>query len=175
MIPTATVNGLTVVHRKSDGVIISGPPDVCKTPSPGGPVPIPYVNVARSADLIKGTRTVTVDGEPIAIQTSEFATSTGDEPGTAGGGVVSGTIKGKAKFTNYSFDTFSEGKNICRLSDPMSMNNNNPNTAGPAETQGNIGGLDDLEDILCKIFCWCDAGNSGDDYMQKVPEGVEFA
>ena len=68
MIPTTRVNGLTVVHKNSDGTIISGPPDVCKTPTPGGPVPVPYVNVAFSKHLVKGTPTVQVDGQPIAVR-----------------------------------------------------------------------------------------------------------
>ena len=37
-------------------------PDVCKTPSPGGPVPIPYPNIAQSVTLAKGTTTVKADG-----------------------------------------------------------------------------------------------------------------
>jgi hypothetical protein len=43
------------------------------------------------------------------------------------------------------------------------MNGNNPNTSTVAEVQGNInapGG------ILCRIFCWCDGGNSGGDFIQ---------
>ena len=86
---------------------------------------------------------------------------------------MSGVIKGKAKFTNYSFDTFAEGKNIARLSDPMSMNGNAPNTAGPAEVQGNQTGLGGMEDILCKIFCWCDAGKKGGDFVK--PEFIDIA
>ncbi|MEY1554184.1 DUF4150 domain-containing protein [Yoonia sp. R2331] len=171
MIPTVVVNKLTVVHKKSDGIAICGPPDVCKTPSPGGPVPIPYPNIALSKHLAKGTKTVKADGVPIALKTSEFSTSTGDEGGTAGGGVVSGKIKGKAKFINYSFDVMAEGKNVARLSDPMTMNGNSPNTTNPAELQGNMTGLGDIEDILCRIFCWCDAGNDGDDFVEFYPEG----
>jgi hypothetical protein len=165
MIATAIVNSLTVVHSKSDGVINSGPPDVCKTPP--NAAPIAYVNVAFSKDLVKGSTTVLVDGVPIALKDSEFSTSTGDEAGSAGGGVVSGVIKGWAKFTNYSTDVLVEGRNVCRLSDPMSMNGNNPNTTGPAEVQGNLSTVGDLTDILCKAFCWCDAGKSGGDFVQK--------
>ncbi|MEL7090410.1 MAG: DUF4150 domain-containing protein [Pseudomonadota bacterium] len=147
--------------------MMNGPPDVCKTPTPGGPVPIPYPNIAFSKHLTKGTKTVKVDGQSVAIKPSEFYTSTGDEPGTLGG-VVSGVNKGKAKFINYSFDVKFEGKNVPRLTDPMTMNGNAPNTMGPAEAQGNRVGLGDLDDILCKIFCWCDDGNDGGDFVQKV-------
>ncbi len=171
MIPTTIVNKLTVVHKKSGGSITSGPPDVCKTPSSGGPVPVPYVNVAFSKDLVKGTKTIKVDGVPIAIKTSEFSTSTGDEPGSVGG-VSSGVNKGIAKFTNYSFDVIAEGKNVARLSDPMSMNGNGPNDLGPAETQGNQTGLGDLEDILCKIFCWCDGGNDGGGFVHYDVQNI---
>lgn len=164
MIPTVMANALTVVHRKSDGVIVCGPPDVCKTPTSGGPVPIPYVNIAFSRDLVKAAKTVRADGERIAIKPSEFSKSQGDEPGTIGG-VVSGVNRGKAKFANYSFDVFAEGENVCRLTDPMTMNHNNPNTTGPAEQQGNRVGLGDRDDILCKIFCWCDDGNDGGDFV----------
>lgn len=170
MTSSMTANNLTVVHKKSGGIITCGPPDVCKTPTPGGPVPIPYPNIAFSKHLTKAAKSVTADGADVAIKTSEFSTSTGDEPGTAGGGVVSGKIKGIAKFTNYSFDVKIEGKNVPRFSDPMSLNGNAPNTMGPAEMQGNSIGLGDNDEILCKIFCWCDAGKSGEDFVSYFPE-----
>jgi len=166
MVPTTIVNKLTVVHNAGDGVAISGPPDVCKTPGAG---PVPYVNVAFSRDLILGSVTLRVDSNPIALKDSLFSTSYGDEPGV-GGGIVSGVNKGVAKFLNYSMDTFVEGRNVCRLSDPMLMNGNEFNTTNPAENQGNI--LGDKKDILCKIFCWCDAGNSGGDFVQPMPSNV---
>jgi hypothetical protein len=173
---TTIVNALTVVHRASQGQALSGPPDVCLTPSPSGPVPIPYVNVAMSQTLANGTTTVAVDGNPIAIKSSEFAMSTGDEPGVAGGGVVSAIIKGKAKFANFSFDVSAEGESVCRLTDPMTMNGNAPNTGAPAELQPNIPGVGEGKmDILCRIFCWCDAGNSGGDFVKKVPGGPQIA
>jgi hypothetical protein len=165
MIPTVNVNKLTVVHKRSDGVAMSGPPDVCKTPTPSGPVPIPYVNVAFSKDLVKGSTTVQADGESIALKDSEFATSIGDEPGTVGG-VISGVNKGKAKFANYSMDVKVEGRNVCRLSDPMLLNGNQSNTTNPAEMQGLLG--EELLKILCKIFCWCDAGKKGGDFVKPV-------
>ena len=174
MVPTVIVNALTVVHSQSDGMATQGPPDVCLTPSPGGPVPVPYPNIAMSKDLILGTKTVTVDGVPIALSDSEFATSTGDEGGTAGGGVVSAMIKGKAKFVNYSFDVLVEGKNVPRLTDPMTLNNNAPNTDNPAEVQGNLSVLGDKLDIMCKAFCWCDAGKKGGGFVKKVPRAERF-
>ena len=43
------VNMMTVVHQGSSGMV-TGFPDVCKTPSPAGPIPIPYPNIAMSSD-----------------------------------------------------------------------------------------------------------------------------
>jgi len=52
---TVGVNNLSVVHKSSDGVTIAFP-DVCKTPTPGGPIPIPYPNIAKSTDTTKGPK-----------------------------------------------------------------------------------------------------------------------
>lgn len=121
---TVGANGLSVVHQDSGGITTAFP-DVCKTPSPGGPVPIPYPNVARSSDTASGTSTVKCDGNPICVKDSNFSTSTGDEAGTAGGGIVSNKTKGKAEFVNFSFDVLFEGKNVTRALDPMLHNDKN--------------------------------------------------
>lgn len=168
MIPTTIVNALTVVHSNSDGVSICAAPDVCKTPSPAGPVPIPYINIAFSRDLEKGSETVFVDGLPVALKDSDFSTSYGDEPGVAGG-VISGVNKGIAKFLNYSMDVKFDGRNVCRLTDPMTMNGNDPNTSNPAEIQGNLAALGSSKDVMCKAFCWCDGGNDAGDFVKRVP------
>jgi hypothetical protein len=132
---TINVNDRTVVHKDSGGIATTFP-DVCKTPTPGGPVPIPYPNIALSRDTADGSTTVKMDGNPIMLKTSNFSTSTGDEAGTAGGGVVSGKIKGKAEFVNYSFDVKVEGKNVPRLGDMMVQNKGSaPNTAPMPEVQ----------------------------------------
>ncbi len=121
---TVGVNNLSVVHRDSNGVT-SAFPDVCKTPTPGGPVPIPYPNIAKSSDTSNGARTVQADGNPICLKDSNFMVSTGDEAGSAGGGVVSNKVKGKAEFVNFSFDVMVEGKNVARAFDLMLHNDKN--------------------------------------------------
>ncbi len=118
------VNKMSVVTKDSNGVT-SAFPDVCKTPSPGGPVPIPYPNVAQSSDTAKGTKNVSVKGNPVCVKDSNFSTSTGDEAGTAGGGVASSKTKGKAEFVNFSFDVKFEGKNVARAMDLMLHNDKN--------------------------------------------------
>lgn len=120
-----STSGMTLVHKGSEGVATATLPDVCKTPSPGGPIPLPYLNIARSSDLAKGTKTIKVDGgNPAAHKTSEFSRSTGDEPGTAGG-VKSSTQMKEATWLSYSYDVKFEGQGACRLSDKMLMNHGN--------------------------------------------------
>jgi uncharacterized Zn-binding protein involved in type VI secretion len=165
MIATTIVNGLTVVHKASDGIAIASAPDVCKTPPT--PLPLPYPNIALSSDLANGTVTVLVDGQSVALKDSEFSTSSGDEPGTVGG-IISGVNKGKAKFSSYSMDVRFEGRNVARLSDSMTMNGNQSNTATTAEIQANLQTeLGGLLDLLCKAFCWCDAGKDGGDFVKR--------
>jgi hypothetical protein len=121
----------TVVHKDSDGMITAFP-DVCKTPSPGGPVPIPYPNIAKSADSADTSTSVEVNGNPIMLKTSNFSQSKGDEAGSAGG-VVSNVNRGKAMFVNYSFDVKVEGQNVPRKMDPMKQNGSGSyNAMGPA-------------------------------------------
>ena len=120
---TVGVNFMTVVHQASSGTSIAFP-DVCKTPSPAGPIPIPYPNIAMSSDTDKGSETVKCDGNPICLKDSNFMTSTGDEAGSAGG-VASSKTKGKAEFINYSFDVKVDGKNVARALDLMLHNDKN--------------------------------------------------
>jgi|SRR4051794_3826623 hypothetical protein len=146
---TVGANDLSVVHADSGG-ITSAFPDVCKTPSPAGPVPIPYPNVAKSSDTADGSSTVKCDGNSICLKDSNFRMSTGDEAGSAGGGVASNKIKGKAEFVNYSFDVLVEGKNVARALDMMLHNDKNtppfPLVQGPVVV---VPGNDKPTCILC--------------------------
>lgn len=147
---TVNVNKRTVVHKDSGGQAVTVP-DFCKTPSP--PVPVPYINVSRSADTADGSVTVKMDGNPIMLKGSKFSTSTGDEAGVLKG-VASNTIKGIAKFTNYSFDVKVEGKNVPRLGDPMTGNGNGPNTVTVAEVQSALGiGPVNITDMELRMLC----------------------
>lgn len=143
---TVGVNMLSVVHASSNGVSIAFP-DLCKTPTPAGPVPIPYPNIAKSSDTASGSKKVTFDGESVCLKDSNFSTSVGDEAGIAGG-VASSKTKGKAEFVNFSFDVRVEGKNVPRAFDLMLHNNKNtpptPVLQGPvvslpgSESEGKI-------------------------------------
>lgn len=126
---TVNVNMRTVVHAASNG-IFNAFPDVCKTPGPPAPfIPVPYPNIAMSSDTDKGTKKVKIDGKPANIEGSNFKTSTGDEAGSAGGGMVSSKNKGIAEWVMGSFDVKFEGKSVMRLADLMLGNKGGaPNT-----------------------------------------------
>lgn len=126
---TIIVNNMTVVHKKSGGVSTAFP-DVCKTPSPAGPIPIPYPNIATSSDTADGTKKVKMDAEPIMHEGSNFKLSTGDEAGSAQG-VVSNKIKGKAYPKAYSMDVKAEGKAVFRQLDIMLQNGGSPTNTPP--------------------------------------------
>jgi len=140
MAVSVSVNALSVVHAGSSGISTAFP-DVCKTPAPPAPfVPIPYPNIAQSSDTAAGSSTVKCDGHPTCVKDSNFKMSSGDEAGTAGGGMVSSKIKGKAEFVNFSFDVKFEGKNVARAFDLMLHNDKNtppfPVLQGPAVAMG---------------------------------------
>ena len=70
---------IDTVQQGSEGIAESFP-DVCETPSPGGPIPIPYPNIAKSSDTSKGTEKVKIEGKEAMTKASSYKKSTGDEP-----------------------------------------------------------------------------------------------
>ena len=120
---TVFANSRGVVHKGSGG---QSPvfPDVCKTPTPGGPVPIPYPNIGKSADTTGGPSSVKADGQMPMVKGAKYAMTSGDEAGSVGG-VMSGKIKGEAEFMLYSFNVEMEGQGVCRVGDPLFQNKKN--------------------------------------------------
>lgn len=121
---TVFANARGVVHKGSGGMNITFP-DVCKTPSPAGPVPIPYPNIGKASDTSKGAKKVKTDKKMPMVKGAKYSMSAGDEAGSAGGGVISSKIKGDCEFMMYSFDVKFEGKNVCRMGDPLFHNKKN--------------------------------------------------
>ena len=70
------------IEKKSSKEPVQIQPDVCKTPSPAGPIPIPYPNIAKSSDTSSGSKTVKTDGKMIPVK-EDFEESVGDEAGTS--------------------------------------------------------------------------------------------
>ena len=123
MASTTYANSRGIAHKGSMGMSIVFP-DVCKTPTPGGPVPIPYPNLGKASDTSKGPKKVKCDGKMPMVKGAKYFMSTGDEAGTLGG-VISGKFKGECEFMLYSFDVKFEGKNVCRMGDPLFHNKKN--------------------------------------------------
>ncbi len=123
MVQTTFANTRGIVHKDCGGL---SPvfPDVCLTPTPGGPVPIPYPNIGKASDTSKGPKSVKTDKKMPMVKGAVYSKSTGDEAGTTGG-VISGKTKGECEFKMYSFDVKFEGKNVCRLGDPLWHNKKN--------------------------------------------------
>ncbi|MER9300048.1 DUF4150 domain-containing protein [Mesorhizobium sp. M0621] len=149
-----TVNGLGLTYKGSIGLSIATIPDVCKTPSPGGPIPLPYPNIATQSTLKSGTTTVLAKGgKMIAVKGSQYGMSSGDEPGTVGG-VKSNVFKKATDWITYSFDVKMDGKNACRHTDKKFHNDKNTvNLAGDVDP---LIPAPDARAILQKACCECD-------------------
>lgn len=120
---TVGADQLSLIHKKSGGVSFVFP-DLCKTPTPVGPIPIPYPNVAQSLTAAKGTKKVKADGQSLCIKHSIFARSNGNEPGV-GGGIISGRNMERAQFVSSSLTVSAEGKKVCRAFDLVLHNKMN--------------------------------------------------
>ena len=103
-----------------------GPIDFCKTPSPAGPVPMPYPNIAKTSDG-KGSSKVKVKGKQALRKGDKIMLSSGDEGGAAMG-VASSKIKGPAEFMLGSPFVKVEGQMWAHHGVPMKQNDGN--TAG---------------------------------------------
>lgn len=123
MAQSTFANTRGIAHKRSGGKSLVFP-DVCLTKVGKPIVPIPYANLGVSADTIKGPKSVTTDGAMPMVKGALYSKSTGDEPGKHKG-VVSGTQGDVCEFMMYSFDVKFEGKNVCRLGDPLFHNKKN--------------------------------------------------
>lgn len=123
MAKTTFCNGRGIWHKGSGGVSTVFP-DACLTPIGKPVVPIPYANTGKASDTVNGPKSVTVDGEMPMVKRAKLSTSYGDEAGTRKG-VASGTVQDECEFMMYSFDTKFEGRNVCRLADPLFHNKKN--------------------------------------------------
>ena len=111
------------------GMCTSTPPDVCKTPSPSGTVPVPYVNIFQCNMVLPNTACskVFIAGSPALHVKSQTAISNGDEAGNAGG-VASSKFIGKGEFVKGSLKVTLEGK--AAVSQGAQTKHNNGNSMG---------------------------------------------
>lgn len=123
MAQSTFANSRGIAHKGSGGQSTVFP-DVCLTKVGKPVVPIPYPNTGKSADTVKGSKSVKTDGKMAMVKGAKYAKSTGDEAGNRKG-IASGKIKAECEFMMYSFDVKFEGKNVCRLGDPLFHNKKN--------------------------------------------------
>ena len=102
-----------------------GFPDVCKTPAPPAPfVPIPYPNIAMPTQANGSTvsKKVKIGNKEVCTIKTEISMSSGDEAGTAGGGMVSAKFKGPALYKKGSSKVSAEGSAIVHLTSLIALN-----------------------------------------------------
>ena len=108
---------------KEKGQLMANP-DVCQTPTPGGPVPTPYPNIAMPQVGNPATTKVLIHGMPALTKASQMQPTNGDQGGVSGG-VVSGKIMGPAKFLMGSLKVKLEGNPAVCLTHTTQQNDNN--------------------------------------------------
>lgn len=119
-------------------------PDVCKTPTPGGPVPIPYPNFSFGKNGRAGTisKKVLIVSHPAHTLKTVIGTSSGDEPGSVGG-VVSGVHRNITKWSAGYPKVVIENMPCVRHTDVTLQNGSTPNIAGstivPSQVRVNVG------------------------------------
>jgi hypothetical protein len=111
---------------KAGGTCTAGAPDVCKVPSPSGPVPTPFPNTAMVANANKTSTKVVIENKAAVVETSEIPNSNGDEVGSTGG-VVSSTTAGPVAFKKGSSKVVIEGKGAAYQTGSTAHNGSNPN------------------------------------------------
>lgn|GEM_PF-4990855 len=180
--PTVSINApKTPVTKGSNGVAAATLPNVCKMPGPPAPfVPTPLPNIGMSGKQPKGySKTVLIEGQPVAIQGASFG-STGDiaSKGT-GGGLISSNAEGPTKFIGPgSMDVKMEGKGVHLLGDPT-FNNCGP-AGSPANSatmagvmqpalvlQATAAGATAEVQHICDIKCDCQAQGQGQRCISK--------
>ena len=107
--PTVKPNQMNVVLESNyHGAVVTAFPDVCKTPSPGGPIPIPYPNAFDyGQQKTAGSKTTLAGSKPI-LTDSNFSMSSGDEAGAAMG-VVRNKLRGQLQMLHMQIASLPSG------------------------------------------------------------------
>jgi hypothetical protein len=107
-----------------------GFPDVCKTPSPAGPVPIPYPNMSMGTTSAPPCTKVFFSGMPAHNMNTQGTVSNGDNAGVAGGGVASNMIMGPDRKLIGSFSVLLEGMPATKMTSMTGQNGASMNVPG---------------------------------------------
>lgn len=101
-----------------------GFPDVCLTPTPAGPVPIPYPDIAMGPTAIPGQAKVFYCFTPAHNMATTIPLTNGDNAGLATG-VASGTVMGPARHLTAAFTLLVGGTPATRMTSVALQNNTN--------------------------------------------------
>ena len=110
-------------------------PDVCNTPTPAGPVPIPYPNTSLPPTAVPACYTIIMGAGPALNLGSIPPMSNGDNAGVAMG-VASGMVMGPTKHMMGSKVLLLKGMPATRLLDPTGHNGMSPNGVGATIAPG---------------------------------------
>ncbi len=102
----------------------TGFPDVCLTPSPAGPVPVPYPNIAMGPTSVPSQPKVFYMFTPAHNLMTVTPLSNGDNAGVATG-VASGTVMGPKRHLVAAFTVLVGGMPATRLTSAAIQNNTN--------------------------------------------------
>ncbi len=102
----------------------TGFPDVCLTPSPAGPVPIPYPNIAAGPMGVPPALTVMFMCTPAHNMGTTVPLTNGDNAGVATG-VASGMVMGPSRHLTASFTTLVGSMPATRLTSMSLQNSTN--------------------------------------------------
>lgn len=102
----------------------TGFPDVCLTPSPAGPVPIPYPNIAMGPTAVPNVPNILFIGTPAHNLGTTIPLTNGDNAGLATG-VASGTVMGPSRHLTGAFSVLIKGMPATRLTSVSLQNNTN--------------------------------------------------
>ena len=135
------------ISTKQGGNAVASGPDTCKTPTPAGPTPMPYPNTTMLMQANPGTlsKRVKVLNQGVVTKSTQITMSTGDEAGTAGGGVVSNMIKGPVSISKGSSKVKVEGQAAVHQTCPTKHNGSSANVpagtiVSPSQSKVILGG-----------------------------------
>ena len=106
------------------GGVDAGFPDVCLTPTPAGPVPIPYPNIATGMMGVPAAYNCIMCGAPAHNMLTTVPLSNGDNAGVAMG-VASGVVMGPDRHVTASFTCLIGGAPAIRLTSVAIQNSTN--------------------------------------------------
>ncbi len=115
----------------------TGFPDVCLTPTPAGPVPVPYPNIAMGMMGVPPVAKVLFGGTPAHNLSTVVPMTNGDNAGVATG-VASGSVMGPSRHLTGSFTTLVGGMPATRMTSMSLQNSTNCPGARIAPSQTKV-------------------------------------